>query len=152
MSTIKNIYLIKDFLTQAKLEKLEKHAAFFEERSNINFEILEVAGEVVSVKVSQGHTNLLKMESHRELETIARSLFEFYVPEKRIHVGLSAYAEAKGIQITPGWIKDQMQAKGITTKQIAEETGIARSSIDNWINNPKSMSNLSKAMFWYMLR
>ncbi|MCH6199386.1 helix-turn-helix transcriptional regulator [Aquiflexum sp. LQ15W] len=152
MSTIKKIQLIKRFLTPAKLEKLEKHAEFFEERSYINFEILDVAGDIIAVKVSQGQGNSIIMESQRELLTIAKSLFEFYVPEKRIHVGESAYTEAKGIKIPPGWIKDQMKAKGITIEQIVEETGIARTTISNWINNPISMSNLAKAMFWYMLK
>jgi hypothetical protein len=152
MSAIKNIRLIKDFLTTAKLEKLEKHAEFFEERSKILFEILDVAGDVISVKVSQGQGNSIVMESPRELLTIAKSLFEFYIPEKRVQAGLSDYVEVKGIQIPPGWIKDQMKAKGITIDKIVEETGIARSSISNWIDNPNSMSNLSRAMFWYMLR
>lgn len=118
--------MIKGFLTQGKLEKLEKHAEFFEERSKIKFEILDVAGDVISVKVSQGQGYSIVMESPKELLIIAKSLLEFYIPEKRIKASLSDYVESRGIQILPGWIKDQMEAKGITIEQIVEETGIAR--------------------------
>jgi hypothetical protein len=144
--------MIAGFLTPAKLEKLEKHAEFFEERSLIKFEIIDVTGDLISVKVSQGQGNSVVIESQRELLTIAKSLFEFYIPEKRIQAGLSDYIESKGLQIPPGWIKDRMKAKGITIDQIVEETGIARTTISNWINNPISMTNLSRAMFWYMLK
>jgi len=152
MSIIENFNLIKGYLTPVQKEKLEKHALFFDERSSINFKILEVSNNVVKVSITQGNTIGTYKTGHRELERMAKSLFEFYMPDMVIHISSSAYLEPKGITISPEWIQARMKAKGITIEQIVEETRLSKTTINDWINETKSMSKLAKAMFWYMLK
>lgn len=152
MDAIKNINLIEGFLTPIKFEKLKKHAEFFVDKSNINFEIADVKNDVINVIVTQGNTLKINVVSIKELERIARSLFEFYLPENKIQIGLGAFIEHKDTDLTTEWIQKRMKVKNISPEQISEETGLNLSTIEGWIKNTRTMSKLSKALFWYMLK
>ena len=149
---IKNLNLIKNLLSKEKLHKLETHAQVFDQSSKINFEIIEVVYNEISILVTQGNAKPEYLTSQKELEKRGKSFFEFYFPEHIIQVNSFVSSTTQVDIVTPDWIQIQLKSKRITLNKIAKETGIEKQRLNNWLSGTQAMSAPVKAMFWYMLR
>lgn len=149
---IKNLNQIKNLLPKERLKKLEVHAQVFDQNSKIYFEIIGVFKNEISVKITQGNVKPEYLTSQKELEKRGKSLFEFYFPDHIIQVNSNVGGTKQVDFVNPDWIQRQLKSKGITLYKIAEETGIEKNRLNNWLSGTQAMSATVKAMFWYMLR
>jgi hypothetical protein len=149
---IKNLNLIKNLLSKEKLQKLEAHAQVFDQSSKINFEIIEVVDNEISILVTQGNAKPEYLTSQKELEKRGKSFFEFYLPDHVIQINSNGRGPTPVEIVNPDWIQKQLKNKGITLHKIAMETGIEKKRLSNWLSGTQTMSATVKAMFWYMLR
>lgn len=152
MGNIKNIDLIKHLLTEDQLQEFETGATMHLRNSRIEFKILEVKGDEITVRVTQGESPGENQLSKKELVNRTKDLFNHFLPDKITHVRSYAYAVSKVDVVSQSWIQNQMQSKGITEKKISAESGIDKERIHEWIAGKRPMSQEVKAMFWYMLR
>lgn len=67
MSKINNIELIKHLLTEDQIQDLETGAALHMRNSRIEFKILEVKGDEITVRVTQGESPGKNQLSKKEL-------------------------------------------------------------------------------------
>lgn len=152
MSNIKNIELIKDLITEDQLQDLETGATLHIRNSRIEFKILEVKGDEITIRVTQGESPTENHLSIKELVKRGKDLFKHFFPGKTIHTRAFAYFIPKADEVNIGWIQSRMQSKRISQKSIVAESGIDKVRIGEWINGLKPMSQEVKAIFWYMLR
>lgn len=152
MSKIKNIGLIKHLLTEDQIQDLETGAALHKNHSRIEFKILEVIGDEITIRVTQGESPSENHLTVKELLKRGKDLFQHFFPGKTIHTRAFAYSIPKVEEVNIGWIQSRMKSKGISQKSIVAETGIDKVRIVEWINGLNPMSQEVKAMFWYMLR
>lgn len=54
--------------------------------------------------------------------------------------------------VTPEWIQDRMKGKGLSQADIVRSTGIPKSNISAWLSGIRPMSQIAKAMFYFMLK
>lgn len=152
MSEIKNIDLIKHLLTENQLLDLGVGAAIHKHNSRIEFKILEVKEDEISIRVTQGESPAENNLSSKQLGNRAKELFKYFLPNKTIHVRSIPYHVPKVDEVNIGWIQSRMTSKGMTQKSMVEETGIEKEKIQSWLNGLQPMSQEVKALFWYMLR
>jgi hypothetical protein len=152
MSKIKNIGLIKHLLTEDQLKDLETGATMHLQNSRIEFKILEVNKDEITIRVVQNESPSENHLSIKELVKRGKDLFKHFFPDKTIHTRAFAYSIPKADEVNPGWIQSRMQSKRISQKSIVAETEIDKVRIGEWINGLNPMSQEVKAMFWYMLR
>jgi hypothetical protein len=151
-SVIENRKLIEGFLTLPKLQKMEKHAQFFQDRSQIVFKVVEVKDPDILVSVRQVDPRITNMVRPQELQTICKSFFEFYLDDKLIHLPSNDSRPFKKVPVSQEWVLKQIKEKGITVDQIVDETGLNPVTLHAWFDGRQSMSTLAKAMFYYMLK
>lgn len=151
-SIIENRILVEKFLSLEKLRKMEKHAAFFFERSKILFKVVEVQDPRVVVAVDQVDKSYPKAASLKELGTICRSFFEFYLEDKNIQLAGNTLTSGKKVPLTSEQIVQKIKDLGITAEQIAAETGLNLVTLNAWFEGRQKMSTLARAMFHYMLK
>lgn len=149
---IENSHLIQQFISEEKLRRMEKHALFFAERSNIHFRVCEVTDPDILVSVEQREVKAGAAIRPRELETICKSFFEFYLDDMRIHLQSRQFSSLKKLSRSAEWYKNEIAARGITVEQIADETGLSVLTLRAWLDGRQGMSTLAKAMFHYMLK
>lgn len=149
---VENSHLIEPFISEEKLRRMEKHALFFAERSNIHFKVCEVTDPDILVSVEQGEVKAGAAIRPKELETVCKSFFEFYIEDKRIHLESKQLSSLKKLSRSAEWYKNEIAARGITVEQIADETGLSTLTLRAWLDGKQGMSTLAKAMFHYMLK
>lgn len=149
---IENSHLIEQFISEEKFNRMEKHALFFAEKSNIHFKVCEVTDQDIMVSVEQREVKTGAAIRPRELETVCRSFFEFYLDDKRIYLQSKQLPSLKKLSKSADWYKNEVAARGITVEQIAEETGLSSLTLRAWLDGKQGMSTLAKAMFHYMLK
>jgi len=144
--------LIKHLLTEDQLQDIETGASMHLRSSRIEFKILEVKGDEITVRVTQGESPGENFIPVKELATRGKDLFKHFLPDKTIHTRTHAYSVPKADEVSQAWIQNRMQSKGVTEKHISTESGIDKVKIHEWIVGNRPMSQEVKAMFWYMLR
>jgi hypothetical protein len=149
---IENSHLIEQFISEEKLRRMEKHALFFAERSNIHFKVCEVTDPDILVSVEQREVKVGAAIRPRELETICKSFFEFYLDDMRIHLQSRQFSSLKKLSRSAEWYRNEIAARGITVEQISDETGLSVLTLRAWLDGKQGMSTLAKAMFHYMLK
>lgn len=152
MGTIKNLELIADMLPDIQLQRMDAGAAMHLHYSKIEFKILEIKDDEITVRVTQGESPAENHLTNRELVSRAKELFNHFLPDKIIHVRAFPYNVPKVDEVSPAWIQNRMTAKSISQKAMADETGIDKTNLSAWINGTRPMSQPVKAMFWFMLR
>jgi hypothetical protein len=153
MNSVKNLHYISDKLTDGQQEKLEYGASLYRRHANITFKILKhnADNKELIVEVRQGKNALDKYLSVNELIERAKSLFNRFFPDYRIHCRPQPYQQAPVDQVTPQWISQQMKKNHIRLKDISDFTGIDNTNISAWINDLRPMSQPVKAMFYSLL-
>jgi len=52
-------------------------------------------------------------------------------------------------EVTPAWIRNQMETADIQVKKIVMDTGVGQTNISQWIHGRRNMSKPVKAMFYF---
>jgi hypothetical protein len=154
MSVIKNIHLLEAHLKEnPELErKLEAGAELHLRHARIEFKILSVKGDSVTVRVTQGQSPSENYLTAQELSSRAKDLFAQLYPHLTIHARAIPYSPPKVEVVSPEWIQNRMKEKQIDNKTIVEMTGVDKANISNWVSGSRPMSQPVKAMFYFMLK
>lgn len=54
--------------------------------------------------------------------------------------------------VNPGWIKSKMEENAWSQTQVSDLTGIPKSNISSWLSGKRPLSQIAKAMFYFMLK
>ena len=150
MSTIINIEKLQNLIDETGMAKLDAAAAMHKKQSNIEFKILTVEENTLTVATEQGKTNSGKYANLKTLIKRTHEVFDNFLPPSfKLEVQPTEYLESPAATVTPDWINKKMLEKEIRIKQIAFDTGIDRTDLSAWINGLRPMSQIVKAMFFY---
>jgi len=150
MSTIINIEILQHLIDETGMAKLDAAAAMHKKQSNIEFKLLAVEGNTLTVATEQGRTGSGKYANLKTLIKRTHEVFDNYLPPSfKLDVEPTEYLESPAATVTPDWINKKMLEKEIRIKQIAFDTGIDRTDLSAWINGLRPMSQIVKAMFYY---
>ncbi|GIM60548.1 hypothetical protein CAPN008_05980 [Capnocytophaga canis] len=149
---IKNIHKIRDYLSDDELKELNEVAFMHRRFSRIYFKILKVDDDLIRIEVKQEkspHNNYFEV---KRLTEIVQETFAKFFPKHAIQKVPLPYIESPVEVVTPQWVKDKMNKHKIGSKKLVEDFGVAKSEISAMINEHTSMSNRSKAMFYYYFK
>lgn len=152
MSYIKNFELIEGLLSKSQIDQFHVGAAMHQHVSRIEFKILEVKSDEITVRVTQGQSPAENQLSSKELSSLGKEFFKYGLPEMKVHIRPIPFFTPKVNEVNPHWIQEKMKSKNLTQKEIAEETGIELGRLKSWLSGKEPMSPEVKAMFYYMLR
>jgi hypothetical protein len=148
---IKNIHLLT-WLDEAALLRLEQAALAHQRFSNINFKIISVKDNIITVLTSQGksfHENHFEV---KRLVEISKELFAPYINGMVFHVGTLPYVASPVEVVTSEWVTQHMSRYKVALKQLAIDTGINKSSLSSVITGDKPLSDPMRAMFFYYFK
>lgn len=142
-------------LSETAKERLEAGAKLMKRYANITFKVVSYDNDELILKVKQGKNYTEKYATKNELIEKAKDLFSEFSNEfnpKKITVGAVPYTFPKSDQITPEYLKKEIQRLKIRIKDIHEDTGIEVSNLSAWVNGIRPMSNIVKNMFYYYFK
>ena len=150
MSTIINIEKLQALIDETGMAKVDAAAAVHKKQSNIEFNILTVEENTLTVATEQGKTGSGKYANLKTLVKRTHEVFDNVLPPScKLEVQPTEYLESPAATVTPDWINKKMLEKEIRIKQIAFDTGIDRTDLSAWINGLRPMSQIVKALFYY---
>lgn len=150
MSTIINIEKLQGLIDETGMAKVDAAAAVHKKQSNIEFNILTVEDNTLTVATEQGKTSSGKYANLKTLVKRTHEVFDNVLPPScKLEVQPVEYLESPAATVTPAWINKKMLEKEIRVKQIAFDTGIDRTDLSAWINGLRPMSQIVKALFYY---
>jgi len=150
MSTIINIEKLQNAIDETNLAKLDASATVHKKQSNIEFTVLTLEDNVLTVGTEQGKTGSGKYANLKTLIKRTHEVFDNFLPSSfKLEVQPTEYLESPAATVTSNWINKKMLEKEIRIKQIAFDTGIDRTDLTAWINGVKPMGQIVKAMFYY---
>lgn len=152
MNTIKNLHKIADIISPDKLMELDKAANLHLRHSNIEFKIIGVSGNVVTLRTSQGKHISENYATEAVLVTRTKELFERYIPGYVPLIHPVTYKLSAVEIVTPKWIAEKMLKQSLKIKTIQADTGIDKTNLSAWINGVRPMSQPVKAMFYYYFK
>lgn len=149
MNIIKNIHKISELISADKLIDLEQAANLHLRHSNIEFKVIGIDGENISIRTTQGkHMSGIYADT-QTLISRTRELFNRYLPSYTIITHPVPYQPSQTDIVTPEWINKQMLSKITRVQDISNDTGIDKTNISAWINGKREMSQIVKAMFFF---
>ena len=151
MSIILGLEKLNESLNSEEMEQLEKAALIHKNQSNIEFCILGLDENTISVETTQGETRSGKYANQTTLVKRTMEVFEKSLPEISIQVEAMPFLPNPTSVVTTLWLEKKMKEKGVRIKQIAFETGVDRDSISDWVAGKRAMSQIVKAMFYFYL-
>jgi len=151
MSIILGLEKLNESLNSEEMEQLEKAALIHKNQSNIEFCILGLDENTISVETTQGETRSGKYANQTTLVKRTMEVFEKSLPEISIQVEAMPFLPNPTSVVNTLWLEKKMKEKGVRIKQIAFETGVDRDSISDWVTGKRAMSQIVKAMFYFYL-
>jgi len=150
MGTIIDIEKLQEIIGETGLSKLDAAAAMHKKQSNIEFKILAVEENLLTIATEQGKTSSGKYANLKTLIKRTHEVFDNFLPPSfKLEVEPTEYLESPAATVTPDWINKKMLEKEIRIKQIAFDTGIDRTDLSAWITGQRPMGQIVKAMFYY---
>lgn len=149
MSTIQGIDILKKQLTQKQLDQLEKAAHIHKSQSNIEFNILMVEDGILQILVQQLENRSGKYANRSTLTKRVHEVFDKWMPAYKIQVQVQEFRPSVAAVVSPKWLEQMMEEKGVRIKQVAFDTGVDRESIAGWVSGTRTMSQIVKAMFYF---
>src|SRR4051812_29709917 len=102
MSTIINIEKLQDIIDETGMAKLDAGAAVHKKQSNIEFTILTVEENVLTVATEQGKTGSGKYANLKTLTKRTHEVFDNYLPPSyKLEVQPTEYLESPAATVTP---------------------------------------------------
>jgi hypothetical protein len=150
MSTILNIHKLN--LSETDIANLDRSAGMYAANSRISFKVLRIDEDELIIEVRQDKNIKESYLSKKELIDRAKNLFTHFFPNHKIHVRPQPYEHPEVDIVDTEWILDRMNKTNTSIKDIVSKTGIDKGNVSNYVNGNKPLSQISKAMFYYMLR
>jgi hypothetical protein len=151
MSIILGLEKVQDLLTSEDIALLERAASIHKDQSNIEFCILGMDDNTLSIETTQGETRSGKYANQTTLVKRTMEVFEKSLPAYTIKVEAMPFLPNPTSVVTTSWLEKKMKEKGVRIKQISFETGVDRDSISDWVTGKRAMSQIVKAMFYFYL-
>ena len=148
---IKNIHLLT-WLDEATLLRMEQAALAHQRFSAIQFKVVEVTADTVTIMTTQGKSFHENQTDAKRLVEITKEVFAPYLFDMKLHVGTIPYVPSPVEVVTSEWITQQMSRYKVALKQLAADTGINKSSLSSVITGDKPLSDPMRAMFYYYLK
>lgn len=144
-----NFHRISDLIPADRHGELDKLATMHLRNSNIEFKVVGLNGNEISIRTTQGKHLSENYADEATLRTRTKELFQRFLPDHIIYTHAIPYREAIVEIVTPEWVNVQMLKKKIRIKDISVDTGIDKSNLSAWINGVRPMSQPVKAMFYF---
>ncbi|WP_207426731.1 XRE family transcriptional regulator [Pedobacter sp. SYSU D00535] len=152
MSTIKNLEMLADVLEEQELQKLDAAASLHKRQSNLEFTLVSLEDNTLTVETEQGKTTG-NYANYKTLIKRTGEVFDKILPNSiKLQVLPKEFVESPAMVVTPDWIDKKMQEKEVRIKQIAFDTGLDRKDISGWITGERNMSQIVKAMFYFYFK
>jgi hypothetical protein len=152
MSNIKNLDILSTALDETAIKELDAAAAVHLKQSSIEFTILSLENNTLTVDTEQGKTS----GNYANFKTLIKrtgEVFNKYLPSGyQLHVNAKEFEESPAMIVNPAWIDRKMQEKEVRIKQIAFDTGLDRKDISGWVTGERTMSQIVKAMFYFYFK
>ncbi|WP_256003448.1 helix-turn-helix domain-containing protein [Pedobacter deserti] len=149
MSTITGIDKLAGQVSAEQLSKLNKAAERHERESSITFSIKYTDEHVTEIECRQQENRSGNYATEATLIKRTRELFSKFLPQSELVILPVTFRPSPASEVTPAWLDQKMNEKGIRIKQIAFDTGVDRESISDWVTGKRNMSQIVKAMFYY---
>jgi len=151
MSIIISIDKLAPQIPQEQISKLETAAARHLKESSIAFSIKYSDENVTEIECRQEENRSGNYATEATLIKRTRELFGKFLPQSELIILPVTFRPSPASLVSPAWLDQKMNEKGIKIKQIAFDTGIDRESISDWVTGKRKMSQIVKAMFYYYL-
>jgi len=151
MSTIIGIDKLIQQISQEEISKLDKGAERHLRESSITFTIKYTDEHVTEIECRQEENKSGNYATETTLIKRTQELFTKFLPQSELVILPVTFRPSPTSAVTPVWLDQKMDEKGVRIKQIAFDTGIDRESISDWVTGKRKMSQIVKAMFYYYL-
>ncbi|RZM28799.1 MAG: XRE family transcriptional regulator [Pedobacter sp.] len=151
MSTIIGIDKLTQQITAEGVSKLDKGAERHKRESSITFTVKYADEHVTEIECRQEENKSGNYSTEATLIKRTQELFSRFLPQSQLVILPVTFRPSPASAVTPTWLDQKMNEKGIRIKQIAFDTGIDRESISDWVTGKRNMSQIVKAMFYYYL-
>jgi hypothetical protein len=148
MRQIKNTELLYDVDDLAIL-RMEIEALIHKTQENITFKIVEYDNEKVIIQAVQGKTATGFYQTQKTLIGLVHKTFDSFFTGKKISVHAIPFVETSSSKVDIKWVNHKMLETGIRIKDIAIDTGLDYTELNNLINSDASLSKPMKALFYY---
>ena len=152
-NSIKNIHLLH--LENNNKELLELGAKLYKRHSNITFKVISFTDGKKIIRVVQGKNSTEKYLDKKSLIEKTKSFFNSFsdnIKFENIIVNAIVYEDHVINTITPDYLKKELQKRNIRIKDVQIATGLETSNISAWVNGTRPMSNIVRAMFYFLLK
>lgn len=151
MDTSTRIKKLTEQLSHDDARKLEQSIETLQKESSITFTVKQLADQLIEIECRQDENRSGNYATEAALIKRTEQLFKKHFPHSKLVVVPVTYRPSPSTAVTPAWLEQKMNEKGIRIKQIAFDTGVDRESISEWVTGKRKMSQIVKAMFYYYL-
>ncbi|RZJ80414.1 MAG: XRE family transcriptional regulator [Chryseobacterium sp.] len=151
MSTIIDIDKLAQQISPDDISKLDKGAQRHLRESSITFTIKYSDEHVTEIECRQEENKSGNYATEATLIKRTQELFSKFMPQSELIILPVTFRPSPASAVTPAWLDQKMNEKGVRIKQLAFDTGIDRESISDWVTGKRNMSQIVKAMLYYYL-
>lgn len=144
-----NLDKLTQQLSAEQISKLDKAAERHQRESSIIFTIKYADEHVTEIECKQEENKSGNYATEATLVKRTQELFSKFLLQSQLVILPVTFRPSPASAVTPAWLEQKMNEKGIRIKQIAFDTGIDRESISDWVTGKRNMSPIVKAMFYY---
>ncbi|TCC99915.1 XRE family transcriptional regulator [Pedobacter psychroterrae] len=149
MNMIINLDKLTQQLSSEQISELDKAAERHQRESSIIFTIKYADEHVTEIECRQEENKSGNYATEATLVKRTQELFSKFLLQSQLVILPVTFRPSPASAVTPAWLEQKMNEKGIRIKQIAFDTGIDRESISDWVTGKRNMSPIVKAMFYY---
>jgi hypothetical protein len=149
MSTIAGIEKLNAKLNEEQIERLNRGAERHQKESSLAFAVRYADDHIIEIESRQESNRSGKYATEATLIKRTQDLFSKVLSGFELVILPVTYLPSPATAVTPAWLDQKMEEKGLRIKQIAFDTGIDRESISDWVTGKRKMSQIVKAMFYF---
>lgn len=152
MALIKNLHLLEDNIKPGDLDKMEVAAAMHQRHSSIEFKIVDISPQKVTIQIVQGRNGPEVYQTQKRLIEIVHETYDRFFPGRKIIVHAVPFVESPAKIVDAAWINKMMLSTGTRLKDIAGETDIDYTQLSSLVSDNRPLSKPMKALFWYYFK
>lgn len=142
-----------DFLSPDQISILNESEKNYKRFASVFFEVIDfykITNEVI-VKVWQNENNAANYLPEKELITRAKDVFTDFLPKGvKLHIRPVPYEKDKLLNLTIDDVKQTMADLGLQQKDLVKLLDMDKTSISRLFNEIRPLTNIQKAMFFYL--
>lgn len=133
-------------------ERLAKFAQQYLQLAQIAIEVVSFKDNWLIVRVEQKKVNEKQLTRKELIDRVRKMFADEIPPEWRLTVSPVDYCRTDIDNITPEWIKAQMQELGLKTKHLTNQTGIDKHILTALIEGYPELTKWQKIAFYYYFK